>query len=67
MKNKFYLIEYSSMNEWEVSKGMCIICEESRRSVVKKFAERVKDRKIKSITLINYKQGIIFNQDVSIL
>lgn len=67
MKNKFYLIEYSSNDKWEINKGVCIVCDETRRTAIKRFHEKVPNRTIKAINLVNSKKGIIFNQDVSIL
>lgn len=67
MKNKFYLIQYSSNDEWEISKGVCLVGADSRKNAIKNFGEKIKNRKIKEINLISSKSGLIFNQDVSIL
>lgn len=62
-----FLIEYTSGEKWEITKGLCGIIESKRTKAIKLFHEQVKNRKITSIKQIKTKNGIIFNKDVSLL
>lgn len=65
MKNKAFLIQYTSGNEWEKEKGFCIITAENRKSAVLLFVKTIEKRRIVSVSEIRKGNGLIFNQDVS--
>lgn len=67
MKNKIYLIQYTSGNDWEKEKGICIITAENRKQAVLTFTKTIEKRRITNVFEIRIKKGIIFNQDVSAL
>ena len=67
MKNKFYVIEYTSNDKWEKSKGYCIITAENRKEAIITFAKKIQNRKLVAVNQVSRKKGLIFNQDVSIL
>ena len=68
MKDKVYLIQYTSDDKWEKEKGIMIIEAKERQKAMLTFKKNVSNRRITHIQIIKKgKSKIIFNQDVSIL
>lgn len=68
MKNKLFVIQYTSGNDWEKTKGIIIIEAKKRQEAIMTFKKQIKDRRITNIKMLkNTTSRIIFNQDVSLL
>lgn len=59
---KTYIIVYTSENKYEMSKGITIITNQSRKHAIKQFKNEIGNLKLVSIDQLKNKPGIQFHQ-----
>ncbi len=64
---KYYLIEYTFGDKWELSKGILIISANSKREAIKLAEKQIGSPKVEKVVLISSKkEKVIYNQDPAI-
>lgn len=68
MKNKYFIVQYTSGKEWEVRKGITIIEAKKRTEAIMIFKKQIQDRRITNIKMLRQTTSrVIYNKDVSLL
>lgn len=67
IKNKLYLITYTSNDQWEMSKGIMIVSAKNKVEARKLAKEKIGGQEISTILLIKPTRAkILFNKEVVI-